>query len=168
MANGDVNTQTPRAAHTLERAIEREDLAIRDSEPLPHRPLADIRDPRRAASPRQMQRSRIPLSSPISVCILRNENERREEHVNVDEHGEHGVRMRTRVRRRRRRRRCRRRRPRKGCVRGMGRVARTSSPGAAHAARDGRVRGGRIARGGGATRGGDFGRSAGRCGWLCR
>ena len=30
---------------------------------------ADIRDPRRAASPRQMQRSRIPLSSPISVCI---------------------------------------------------------------------------------------------------
>ena len=58
-------------AHTLERAFEREDLAIRDSEPLPHRPLADIRDPRRAASPRQMQRSRIPLSSPMSVCICR-------------------------------------------------------------------------------------------------
>ena len=56
-------------AHTLERAFEREDLAIRDSEPLPHRPLADIRDPRRAASPRQMQRSRIPLSSPMSECI---------------------------------------------------------------------------------------------------
>ena len=34
-------------AHTLERAFEREDLAIRDSEPLPHRPLADIRDHRR-------------------------------------------------------------------------------------------------------------------------
>ena len=83
-------------ARTLERAIEREDLAKRDSETLLHRPLADIRDPRRAASPRQMQRSRIPLSSPISVCILRNENERREEHVNVDEHGEHGVRTRTR------------------------------------------------------------------------
>ena len=56
-------------AHTLERAFEREDLAIRDSEPLPHRPLADIRGPRRAASPRQMQRSRIPLSSPMSECI---------------------------------------------------------------------------------------------------
>ena len=140
-------------AHTLERAIEREDLAIRDSEPLLQRPLADIRDPRRAASPRQMQRSRIPLSSPISVCILRNENERREEHVNVDEHGEHGVRTRTRGRCRRRRRRCRRRRPRRGCARDTGRVARTSSPGAARAARDGRVRGGRIVRGGGATRG---------------
>ena len=56
-------------AHTLERAFEREDLAIRDAEPLLHRPLADIRDPRRAASPRQMQRSRIPLSSPMSECI---------------------------------------------------------------------------------------------------
>ena len=29
-------------AHTLERAFEREDLAIRDSEPLPHRPLAGV------------------------------------------------------------------------------------------------------------------------------
>ena len=56
-------------AHTLERAFEREDLAIRDAEPLLHRPLADIRDPRRAASPRQMQRSRIPLSLPMSECI---------------------------------------------------------------------------------------------------
>ena len=56
-------------AHKLERAFEREDLAIRDAEPLLHRPLADIRDPRRAASPRQMQRSRIPLSSPMSECI---------------------------------------------------------------------------------------------------
>ena len=56
-------------AHTLERAFEREDLAIRDAEPLLHRALADIRDPRRAASPRQMQRSRIPLSSPMSECI---------------------------------------------------------------------------------------------------
>ena len=59
------------AAHTPERAREREDLAIRDAEPLLHRPLADIRDPRRAASPRQMQRSRIPLSSPMSECIYR-------------------------------------------------------------------------------------------------
>ena len=58
-------------AHTLERAIEREDLAIRDAEPLLHRPMPRIRDPRRAARPRQMQRSRIPLSSPISVCICR-------------------------------------------------------------------------------------------------
>ena len=74
------------SAHTLERAIEREDLAIRDSEHLPQRPLADIRDPRGAASPRQMQRSRIPLSSPISVCICRAKNEQREEHVHVDEH----------------------------------------------------------------------------------
>ena len=41
------------AAHTLERAIEREDLAKRDSETLLHRPLADIRDPRRAAENRQ-------------------------------------------------------------------------------------------------------------------
>ena len=57
-------------AHTLERAFEREDLAIRDSEPLLHRALADIRDPRRAASPSEMQRSRIPLSSPMSECIL--------------------------------------------------------------------------------------------------
>ena len=56
-------------AHTLERAFEREDLAIRDAEPLLHRALADIRDPRRAASPSEMQRSRIPLSSPMSVCI---------------------------------------------------------------------------------------------------
>ena len=63
--NGDVNTQTP-IARTLERAFEREDLAIQVSAPLPHRPLADIRDPRRAASPRQMQRSRIPPSSPMS------------------------------------------------------------------------------------------------------
>ena len=67
--NGDLIRKHRDAAHTLERAIEREDLAIRDSEPLPHRPLADIRDPRRAASPRQMQRSRIPLSSPMSECI---------------------------------------------------------------------------------------------------
>ena len=130
-------------AHTLERAIEREDLAIRDSEPLLQRPLADIRDPRRAASPRQMQRSRIPLSSPISVCILRNENERREEHVNVDEHGEHGVRTRTRGRCRRRRRRCRRRRPHRGCARDTGRAARTSSPGVVRAAHAARRRGGR-------------------------
>ena len=57
------------AAHTLERAIEREDLEIRDSEPLLQRALADIRDPRRAASPSEMQRSRIPLSSPMSECI---------------------------------------------------------------------------------------------------
>ena len=28
-----------------------------------------IRDPRRAARPSEMQRSRIPLSSPMSVCI---------------------------------------------------------------------------------------------------
>ena len=56
-------------AHTLERAFEREDLAIRDAEPLLHRALADIRDPRRAASPSEMQRSRIPLSSPMSECI---------------------------------------------------------------------------------------------------
>ena len=60
-----------RAAHTLERAIEREDLAKQGSETLLHRPLADIRDPRRAASPRQMQRSRIPLSSLMSVCVCR-------------------------------------------------------------------------------------------------
>ena len=56
-------------AHTLERAFEREDLAIRDAEPLLHRALADIRDPRRAASPSEMQRSRTPLSSPMSECI---------------------------------------------------------------------------------------------------
>ena len=74
--------------------------------------------------------------------------------------------MRTRGRRRRRRRRCRRRRPRRGCARDTGRVARTSSPGAARAARDGRVRGGQIVRGGGATRGGGFGWSAGHFGAL--
>ena len=42
---------------------------VKRSEQL-HRALADIRDPRRAASPKsEMQRSRIPLSSPMSVCI---------------------------------------------------------------------------------------------------
>ena len=60
-----------RRAHTLERAIEREDLAKQGSETLLQIPLADIRDPRRAASPRQMQRSRIPLSSLMSVCVCR-------------------------------------------------------------------------------------------------
>jgi hypothetical protein len=69
LVNGDVNTQNREAAHTLERAIEREDLAKQGSETLLQIPLADIRDPRRAASPRQMLRSRIPLSSPMSVCI---------------------------------------------------------------------------------------------------
>ena len=69
LANGEVNTQNGELAHTLERAIEREDLAKQGSETLLQIPLADIRDPRRAASPRQMQRSRIPLSSPMSVCI---------------------------------------------------------------------------------------------------
>ena len=58
-------------AHTLERAFEREDLAIRDSEPLLQMAMPRIRDPRRAARPSEMQRSRIPLSSPISVCICR-------------------------------------------------------------------------------------------------
>ena len=48
--------------------------------------------------------------------------------MNVDEHGEHGVRTRTRGRCRRRRRRCRRRRPHRGCARDTGRAARTSSP----------------------------------------
>ena len=144
--NGDVNTQTPSSAHT--RTSDRERGSGKTgSETLLHRPLADIRDPRRAASPRQMQRSRIPLSSPISVCILRNENERREEHVNVDEHGEHGVRTRTRGRCRRRRRRCRRRRPHRGCARDTGRAAGTSSPGVVRAALAARWRGGRPARG---------------------
>ena len=57
------------------RVIERKDLAIRDAEPLLQRAMPRIRDSRRAARPSEMQRSRIPLSSPMSVCICRNKNE---------------------------------------------------------------------------------------------
>ena len=76
------------SAHTR-TSVEREDLAKQGSETLLHRPLADIRDPRRAASPRQMQRSRIPLSSPISdsfrlffyqLSIRKNANTQKPDH----------------------------------------------------------------------------------------
>ena len=80
LVNGDVNTRTP-IAHTLERAFEREDLAKQGSETLLQRALADIRDPRRAASPSAMQRSRIPLSSPIFGVHLQNENKWHEQHA---------------------------------------------------------------------------------------
>ena len=44
-------------AHTLERAFEREDLAIRDAEPLPQRPMPRIRDPRKV-SPKTVSRDK--------------------------------------------------------------------------------------------------------------
>ena len=71
LVTGDLTTQTSSVSAHVERAFEREDPAKQGSETLLQMAMPRICDPPRAARPSEMQRSRIPLSSPISVCICR-------------------------------------------------------------------------------------------------
>lgn len=74
--SGDVNTQTPRiSAHTRTNDREREDLAIRDSEPLPQRRRLQtaagfLGFSAIDASPAPDRPPRSPPRSPASVCRL--------------------------------------------------------------------------------------------------